>query len=345
MTLEQARNENDSQQTNINNEIITMKKTSEANGKTPRMMTLIVCLGVLPLLYAATGCTSTKSTAYSSPPEPSLVGPAGPAGPAGLAGEQGPTGWTGAPGATMTGPRGAAGPAGPTGIRGPTGATGEAGDVEVGQAGVAGRSGPAGAQGDSAAGFAGQTGPAGPAGAQGARGDRDAQGSALVGPTGPAGVRGPAGVEGVSGETGLQGSTTAGVAGPTGASGTVGEQGSIERQATKAGRCDWTLDVISRLQIRSRTGCIRPSDTSKVSDIALYMKQNPSLQIGIDTFVDASNQDLRNRRVNAVRVALIQDGVPTVKIGTSSFGNPNSRSDARVEVLIATAAGYTAAQN
>jgi outer membrane protein OmpA-like peptidoglycan-associated protein len=80
---------------------------------------------------------------------------------------------------------------------------------------------------------------------------------------------------------------------------------------------------------------IWPSDTSKVSDIAAYVKQNPSLQVGIDTF-DTRNQDLRDRRVNAVRDALIQAGVPAEKIGTGAFGDPKPRRDSRVEVLITT---------
>jgi outer membrane protein OmpA-like peptidoglycan-associated protein len=90
---------------------------------------------------------------------------------------------------------------------------------------------------------------------------------------------------------------------------------------------------------RSEAG-IRPSDTSKVADIAAYLKQNPSLQAGIDTF-DTRNQDLRDRRINAVRDALVQAGVPTEKIGTGAFGDPKPRRDSRVEVLIATSPSYT----
>jgi outer membrane protein OmpA-like peptidoglycan-associated protein len=81
---------------------------------------------------------------------------------------------------------------------------------------------------------------------------------------------------------------------------------------------------------------IRPSDTSKVSEIAAYIKQNPSLQVGIDTFMDSPNQDLRDRRVNAVRDALIQAGVPAEKIWAGAFGDPKPRRNARVEVLIST---------
>ena len=317
-----------------------LRKAAKGTAKKQGQWLIVATLGVATLVVA--GCASKQPYNES---QASLIGPAGPAGAVGPAGAQGPTGYTGAPGAAMTGPRGAEGPSGPTGRRGPTGVTGPAGAVEVGQAGVAGASGPAGAQGErgwtgaqgaSAAGYAGQTGPAGPAGARGERGETGAKGSTLVGPTGPAGAQGTTGAQGVTGETGFQGSTTAGVAGPAGGSGAVGEQG-----ATGPMGAQGPAGVIGRWMsyrdswFESGEAGIRPTDTSKVSDIAAYMKQNPSLQVGIDTF-DTSSQDLRDRRVNAVRDALIHAGVPAEKIATGAFGDPKPRHNSRVEVLITT---------
>ena len=89
---------------------------------------------------------------------------------------------------------------------------------------------------------------------------------------------------------------------------------------------------------------IRTVDTTKLAEIAAYMKQNPSLKIGIDTFTDPNNQELRDRRVNAVRAALVQAGVPANRIGTGSFGAAKPRRYARVEVLITTAGTYTTSQ-
>jgi hypothetical protein len=67
---------------------------------------------------------------------------------------------------------------------------------------------------------------------------------------------------------------------------------------------------------------------SKVSEIAAYMNQNPSLQLGID--------GSSNSRVNAVRDALIRTGVPSSKIRAGAFGDAQLRRDQRVEVLVRT---------
>ena len=49
------------------------------------------------------------------------------------------------------------------------------------------------------------------------------------------------------------------------------------------------------------------------------------------------NHDLSNRRVKAVRDALINAGVPAYKIKSGAFGDPQTRRDRRVEVLFNTA--------
>jgi outer membrane protein OmpA-like peptidoglycan-associated protein len=86
---------------------------------------------------------------------------------------------------------------------------------------------------------------------------------------------------------------------------------------------------------------IQSSDTTKVSDIAIYMKENPSLQVGIDGSMDPRgtdprNQNLSDRRVDAVRTALIHAGVPASRIKTGAFGDTSLTKDRRVEVLIIT---------
>ena len=130
------------------------------------------------------------------------------------------------------------------------------------------------------------------------------------------GVAGPAGRAGVAGE---QGQT-----GPMGAQGPVGAVG------------HW--NSYREFTFESNHSDIQASDRSTVSEIATYMKQNPSLQIGIDGNTDprstTDNRELSERRVTAVRDALIQEGVPAHRIQTGAFGDQNNRRDRRVEVLI-----------
>jgi outer membrane protein OmpA-like peptidoglycan-associated protein len=78
----------------------------------------------------------------------------------------------------------------------------------------------------------------------------------------------------------------------------------------------------------------------QVSEIANYMKQNPSLEVGIDGSIPSgstsSNQILAGRRVIAVREALINAGMPASHIETGAFGDAKLAQDRRVEVLIRT---------
>ena len=76
---------------------------------------------------------------------------------------------------------------------------------------------------------------------------------------------------------------------------------------------------------------IQSSESSKVSEIAAYMKQNPSFRIGID---DSRGDDLSERRARAVRDALIQAGVPSSKIRSGKYGDTKLALDRRVEVLV-----------
>ncbi len=84
---------------------------------------------------------------------------------------------------------------------------------------------------------------------------------------------------------------------------------------------------------------IHPTDSEKVTEIAAYMKQNPSLIIGIDGSMDPNgsdsrNQDMCDRRINAVRDALMQAGLSDERIKIGEFGNMKLRRDRRVEVLL-----------
>jgi len=307
----------------------------------------------------AVGCSTTPAPEQVAlaPVQAPLVGPQGYQGPAGPAGPQGPVGATGAPGYVMQGPAGAEGAPGPVGPQGPVGATGVSGYLVSGARGTTGMVGPAGAQGavgetgaqgSSMVGPAGPMGPVGPAGAQGAAGYEGARGPTLVGPVGPIGSSGVAGVEGVNGETGAQGYAMAGRAGAAGPSGDVGAQGptgptGARGQAGIVGR--WT--AYRDFTFYGDQADLQPSDVTMVNEIAGYMAQNPSLQIGIDgstapNGVPPTNQNLNDRRVDALHDALLKAGVPASKMQMGAFGDPQLRRDGRVEVLISTGNSSTA---
>jgi outer membrane protein OmpA-like peptidoglycan-associated protein len=150
------------------------------------------------------------------------------------------------------------------------------------------------------------------------------------GPFGIAGERGPAGP-----------------AGPQGAQGLAGPAG-LQAQASAAKQ--WAS--FKNFLFDADKSDIRSNEMSKVSDIAAYLQQNQPATVGIDGYADPRgtdpyNQRLSQRRVNAVREALVQAGVPNEKIQTGAFGeqrlqcNQSTETcwqiDRRVEVLISTA--------
>jgi peptidoglycan-associated lipoprotein len=143
-----------------------------------------------------------------------------------------------------------------------------------------------------------------------------------IGATGPMGPGGPAGAQGPAGPAGAQTAAAA-------------KQWSSFR--------DFLFDFDK--------SAIRSNETSHVSDVAAYLQQNPSARVGIDGHADPRgtdpyNQSLSERRVNAIRDALVNAGVSTGKIHTGAFGetqpkcNESTEScwqrDRRVEVLIGT---------
>ena len=133
----------------------------------------------------------------------------------------------------------------------------------------------------------------------------------MGGIAGPRGPTGPAGAQGTAGQTGAQGPV-----------------GIVDR---------WTS--FRELWFDFNRSDLQTSEMSKVSEVAAYMKQNPSLRVGIDGSMDARgtdprNQDLSDRRVSAVRDALIQAGVPAAKIQSGAYGDAQLARDRRVEVLV-----------
>jgi len=179
------------------------------------------------------------------------------------------------------------------------------------------------------AGPAGPAGPYGPAGAQGLTGQKGVRGPTLVGPAGPAGLAGAQGARGESGQRGATGSTMAGVPGSAGPAGPAGEQGApgamgFQGPTGLQGQTGlvegWSL--LREVQFDLNEVTIRSDEMYKISETATYMQQNPSIsRLAIDTWTaeDPNTTDqyirrLGQRRVDAVRDALINAGLPAYKI-------------------------------
>lgn len=177
-------------------------------------------------------------------------------------------------------------------------------------------------------------GPAGPPGPAG-----------LTGPAGPAGLAGPAGPAGLAGPAG-----PAGLAGPVGPAGSVGPQGPIGligAQGPAGENARWVTfkDILFDFDKAD----VRVTETEKIFEITTFMKENPSVHLGIDGHADprgstSYNLALSQRRVSAIRTALIAAGVPADRIKTGAFGEERPKCveateacwqlDRRVEVLV-----------
>jgi len=95
---------------------------------------------------------------------------------------------------------------------------------------------------------------------------------------------------------------------------------------------------------------IRPTEMSKIAEIAAYTNQNPFVRLGIDGSTDLLrgtnqyNAALSQQRVGNVREALIRAGIPADRIETGGFGAERakcndaneqcSQRDGRVEVMV-----------
>jgi outer membrane protein OmpA-like peptidoglycan-associated protein len=90
-------------------------------------------------------------------------------------------------------------------------------------------------------------------------------------------------------------------------------------------------------RFESNQAKFQPSQTDKVSEIATYLKANPSLNAGIDGSMQPRNRDLSDQRVGTVRDALINAGVSPSRIQAGTFGDTKLPHDGRVVVFIRTA--------
>jgi len=156
------------------------------------------------------------------------------------------------------------------------------------------------------------------------------------GPVGPIGMTGPQGPQGPQGPAGL-----AGKEGPGGPAGAQGVNGPAGPQRPWVAFADFLFDFDQ--------SAVRSSETGKVDKLGQYMKDNPNIEVGIDGHADPRgtaqyNQPLSQRRVDAIKAALVSAGVPSAKIQTGAFGETRLKCgeateacwqrDRRVEVLV-----------
>jgi peptidoglycan-associated lipoprotein len=140
-----------------------------------------------------------------------------------------------------------------------------------------------------------------------------------------------------------------GPAGPIGPMGAQGPAGPMGSQATAAEVKKWSS--FSNILFDFDKSSVRADETSKVANIAAYLKQNPTARVGIDGHTDPRgtdpyNQSLSERRVGTISEALVAAGVATGRIQTGAYGENQLKchesteacwqSDRRVEVLIGT---------
>jgi outer membrane protein OmpA-like peptidoglycan-associated protein len=173
-----------------------------------------------------------------------------------------------------------------------------------------------------------------------------------LGCAGPAGMTGPQGQTGMTGPQGPTGMTGAqgqpGMTGSQGLTGSQGQPGIAGSRVPVAPVARWT--PLKDIRFDFDKAEIRPVEMGKVSEIATYMSQNPSVRLGIDGSTDllrGTNQynvALIQQRVGNVRDALVRAGVSADRMEMGGFAAQRakcndaaescSQRDGQVEVLV-----------
>lgn len=173
-----------------------------------------------------------------------------------------------------------------------------------------------------------------------------------LGCAGPAGMPGPQGQTGMTGPQGPTGMTGAqgqpGMTGSQGLTGSQGQPGIAGSRVPVAPVARWT--PLKDIRFDFDRAEIRPVEMGKVSEIATYMSQNPSVRLGIDGSTDllrGTNQynvALSQQRVGNVRDALVRAGVSADRMEMGGFAAQRakcndaaescSQRDGQVEVLV-----------
>lgn len=203
-------------------------------------------------------------------------------------------------------------------------------------------------------------GPAGTPGARGAMGPMGPPGPpgiasapSAIGPPGPAGPAGPPGPQGPQGPAGPPG-RIAGPQGPIGASGSIGRSAANTdglRQVALEDRVVERWESAADIGFRPNSPDILPKCGWKLVRIAVWADRNPLGIIALDPHSDQparlsgeTDPSLHERRLRALRDALIAVGVPPKRIRSGPVGKREplctaataqcQQANRRVEVLL-----------
>jgi outer membrane protein OmpA-like peptidoglycan-associated protein len=137
----------------------------------------------------------------------------------------------------------------------------------------------------------------------------------IVGPPGPPGPPGPAGVTGPPGPPGPVGQQgPQGPAGPVGVAGAAGPRGQ-----------DAVWPTVSNITFDFDSAEVRPEDRERLRQVANFIKAHDNVVIRLDGHADPRgsaryNDQLSDRRVQAVQKALTDAGVPAERVEIIAFG-------------------------
>lgn len=167
----------------------------------------------------------------------------------------------------------------------------------------------------------------------------------VYGPPGPQGVAGAAGPPGPQGIAGAPGPM--GPAGPVGPIGAIGPKG-----------VDFTWTAFGDVMFDFDSATLRREEGTKLAELVSLLKRNPDLRVELEGYADPRGTDAYNialsqRRVDAVRMALIEAGVPEAAIMTGAYGEMTLKCaekteacwqrDRRVEIMLVPATSVGAA--
>lgn len=139
-----------------------------------------------------------------------------------------------------------------------------------------------------------------------------AEGWKVYGPEGPQGIAGPPGPQGPQGVAGLTGPM--GPPGPAGPMGATGPKGA-----------DFAFLTMNDVLFEFDRAELRADEAQRLAAVAEYLKANPTFRVELEGYADPRgaqkyNVALSQRRVEAVKSALIAAGVDAARIGTGAYG-------------------------